>query len=71
MKLEVTPFWPREDMYANANSFKDKVKVTLFNGAQILDSDNLFNGGLVGNKLRAIDLCKGDKIDETALKALL
>ena len=57
-------------MYANANAFKDKVKLT-FHGAQIPDPSSLFNAGLGGNKWRAIDIRKGDKMDEIALKALL
>ena len=32
---------------------------------------DLFNAGLDGTRWRAIDVHKGDKIDETALKALL
>ena len=38
---------------------------------QLPDPSNLFNAGLDGNKWRAIDIRKGDKIDEIALKALL
>ena len=70
-KWRGTTVWSHEGMYANANAFKEKVKVTLFHGAQIPDPSNLFNAGLVGNKFRAIDIRKGDKIDEIALKALL
>ena len=58
-------------MHANANALKDKVKVTFFHGAQIPDPGNLFNAGLGGNKWRAIYIRSGDKIDETAFKALL
>jgi hypothetical protein len=58
-------------MYTNANAFKDKVKLTFFHGAQIPDPSNLFNVGLGGNEWRAIDVRRGDKIDEIALKALL
>ena len=32
---------------------------------------NLINAGLGGNKWRAIDIRKGDEIDEDALKKLL
>ena len=70
-KWRGTPVWSHEGMYANANALKDKVKVTFFHGAQIPDPGNLFNAGLGGNKWRAIDIRKGDKIDEVALKALL
>ena len=66
-----TPVWSHEGMYANANAFKDKVKLTFLHGAQLSDPRKLFNAGLDGNKWRAIDVREGDKIDKTALKALL
>jgi hypothetical protein len=58
-------------MYALANAHKDKVKLTFFHGAGLLDPKKLFNAGRGGNTWRAIDFREGDKIDETALKALL
>jgi hypothetical protein len=66
-----SPVWSHEGMYALANAHKDKVKLTFYHGAQLLDPRNLFNAGLDGNKWRAIDFCEGDKIDKTALRALL
>lgn len=66
-----TPVWSHEGMYANANAFKDKVKLTFHHGARLADPGKLFNAGLDGNKWRAIDIREGDKIDQTALKALL
>jgi hypothetical protein len=66
-----TPVWSREGMYALANAHKDKVKLTFFHGAELPDPKKLFNAGLKGNTWRAIDFREGDKIDETALKALL
>ncbi|HKI99701.1 MAG TPA: DUF1801 domain-containing protein [bacterium] len=66
-----TPVWSHAGMYANANAFKDKVKLTFHHGAQLADPRKLFNAGLNGNKWRAIDLREGDRIDKTALKALL
>jgi len=66
-----TPVWSHEGMYALANAHKDKVKLTFFHGAGLPDPKKLFNAGLSGNKWRAIDLREGDRIDKTALKALL
>ncbi len=66
-----TPVWSHEGMYANANAFKDKVKLTFFHGAGLTDPKMLFNAGLGGNKWRAIDFREGDKFNKTALKALL
>ena len=55
-KWRGTPVWSNEGMYANANAFKEKVKLTFFHGAQLSDPNNLFNAGLGGNKWRAIDI---------------
>jgi hypothetical protein len=66
-----SPVWSHEGMYALANAHKDKVKLTFHHGAQLPDPRKLFNAGLGGSKWRAIDFREGDKIDETALKALL
>jgi hypothetical protein len=66
-----TPVWSHEGMYALANAHKDKVKLTFFHGARLPDPRKLFNAGLDGSKWRAIDLREGDRIDKTALKALL
>jgi len=60
-----------EGMYALANPHKDKVKLTFHHGAHLPDPKKLFNAGLDGNQWRAIDFREGDKIDKTALKALL
>ncbi|UCB53586.1 MAG: DUF1801 domain-containing protein [Candidatus Zixiibacteriota bacterium] len=66
-----TPVWSHEGMYALANAHKDKVKLTFFHGAELPDPKKLFNASLDGNKRRAIDFREEDKIDKTALKALL
>jgi hypothetical protein len=66
-----SPVWSHEGMYALANAHKGKVKLTFFHGAQLPDPKKLFNAGLEGNRWRAIDFREGDKIDGTALKALL
>jgi hypothetical protein len=66
-----TPVWSHKGMYALANAHKDKVKLTFFHGAKLPDPKRLFNAGLGGNKWRAIDFLEGDRIDKTALKALL
>jgi hypothetical protein len=66
-----SPVWSHEGMYAVANPHKDKVKLTFFHGAKLPDPKKLFNAGAGGNTWRAIDFRQGDKIDKTALKALL
>ena len=66
-----SPVWSHEGMYALANAHKNKVKLTFFHGAELPDPKKLFNAGRGGNTWRAIDFREGDKIDKTALKALL
>jgi hypothetical protein len=66
-----SPVWSHEGMYALANAHKDKVKLTFFHGAELPDPKKLFNAGFGGNIWRAIDFREGDKIDKTALAALL
>ena len=65
------PVWSHKGMYALANAFKDKVKLTFFHGAQLRDPKKLFNADLKGKKWRAIDFREGDKVNKAALKALL
>ena len=66
-----SPVWSHEGMYVLANAHKDKVKLTFFHGAELPDPKKLFNAGFGGNTWRAIDFREGDKIDKTALAALL
>jgi hypothetical protein len=66
-----SPVWSHEGMYALANAHKDKVKLTFFHGAELPDPKKIFNAGRGGNTWRAIDFREGDKIDKSALKALL
>ena len=58
-------------MYANANAFKEKVKLTFFHGAELPDPGSLFNSGFGGKRWRAIDIRRGDAVDEPALRELL
>jgi hypothetical protein len=66
-----SPVWSHEGMYALANPHQGKVKLTFFHGAELPDPKRLFNAGAGGNKWRAIDFREHDRIDRTALKALL
>jgi hypothetical protein len=45
--------------------------MTFAKGASLKDPSRLFNSSLDGNTRRAIDIQKGDSIDEKALKALI
>ena len=66
-----TPFWSHEGIFACADAFKDKVKLTFSHGTQLPDPNKLFNAGLGGKKWRAIDIRERDTIDVAALKTLL
>lgn len=66
-----TPVWSHGGIVCIANAFKDKVKLTFYEGASIADPDKLYNNGLEGKKWRTIDYFKDDKIRERALKDLV
>ena len=65
-----TPTWSKDGILCICNPFKDFVKVTFYNGAQ-LKLDKLFNAELEGNKWRAIKIYEGDKVNAAGLKKLL
>ena len=50
---------------------KDKVKLTFAKGAALEDPSGLFNASLEANVRRAIDFREGNKVNATALKALI
>lgn len=54
-----------------ADAFKGKVKVTFGRGAMLSDPKGVFNNGLGGNAMRAIDLKEGETVDAAAFKALV
>jgi hypothetical protein len=55
----------------SAGAFKDHVKLNFFKGAFLSDPKHLFNAGLEAKSTRAIDFNEGDKIDQSALQALI
>jgi len=66
-----TAVWTRNGLVCAAGAFKDHVKLNFFKGASLIDPKRLFNAGLDAKATRAIDFTEGDKIDESALKALI
>ena len=66
-----TPTWEHNGIVCHINILKDKVKLTLHDGAILPDPHKVFNNGFGGNKLRALDISEGDKLNESALKALI
>jgi len=65
------PVWEHDGLICTGETYKDKVKLTFAKGAALKDPASLFNSSLDGNVRRAIDIHEGDKINETALKALV
>ena len=66
-----SPVWERDGIIAVGNAHKDKVKLTFYKGAHLPDPAKLFNNGFGGGTWRAIDISEGDKVNATALKALV
>jgi hypothetical protein len=66
-----TPVWSHSGGICTGEIYKNVVKLTFFRGAALKDPSGLFNSSLEGKVRRAIDIHEGDKIDETALKALI
>ncbi|RUY49978.1 DUF1801 domain-containing protein, partial [Mesorhizobium sp. M7A.F.Ca.CA.001.13.2.1] len=66
-----SPVWCLDGNIVVGNAHKDKVKLTFSHGASLPDPDRLFNNGFGGKVWRAIDVFKGDTLNESALKELV
>jgi hypothetical protein len=66
-----TPVFSRGGIVCTAETYKNAVKMTFAKGAALKDPSGLFNSSLEGNVRRAIDIHEGDKINDSALKALI
>ena len=71
VKWRGVPVWSHDGIICTGETYKAVVKMTFAKGASLDDPSHLFNASLDGNTRRAIDLHEGDKIDETAFKALI
>ena len=65
-----TPVWSHDGIICTGESYKSVVKLTFAKGASLKDPARLFNSSLEGNVRRAIDIHEGEKVDESAFKAL-
>lgn len=65
------PAWSKGGLLFTGETYKDKVKLTFFNGAALDDPKGLFNSGFGGNTRRAIDISEGDELDEDAFEDLV
>ena len=71
LKWMGTPVWSHDGILCTGESYKKVVKLTFMKGASLKDPARLFNSSLDGNARRAIDLHEGERVDESAFKALI
>jgi hypothetical protein len=65
------PVWSHAGIVCTGEAYTQVVKLTFARGASLADPKKLFNASLGGNLRRAIDIHEGEKINETAFKALV
>ena len=70
-KWRGVPVWEHDGIVCTGETYRNVVKLTFAKGASLDDPSDLFNSSLEGNMRRAIDLHKGDAIDEKAFRALI
>jgi hypothetical protein len=70
-KWRGVPVWSHDGILCTGESYKSVVKLTFAKGAALKDPAKLFNSSLDGNTRRAIDIHEGEKVDESAFKALV
>ena len=70
-KWRGVPVWEHDGIISTGETYKSVVKMTFAKGASLEDPSGLFNSSLDGNTRRAIDFHEGEKINATALKALV
>lgn len=66
-----TAVWSYHGLLCSAAAFKGHVKLHFFQGAFLDDPHGLFNAGLDGSKMRAIDIVEGQAIDAAGIKQLV
>jgi hypothetical protein len=65
------PVWSHDGIICTGETYKSAVKLTFAKGASLNDPSGLFNSSLEGNTRRAIDIHEGEKLNESAFKALI
>jgi hypothetical protein len=70
-KWRGVPTWYHDGIVCTGETYKEVVKMTFAKGASLEDPKGLFNSSLEGNIRRAIDIREGEKVNKTALKALI
>jgi hypothetical protein len=67
----MNPIWSHDGIICTGESYKSVVKLTFAKGASLKDPARLFNSSLEGSVRRAIDIHKGEEVDESAFKTLV
>jgi hypothetical protein len=70
-KWRGVPVWEHDGIICTGETYKSVVKMTFAKGAALPDPSRLFNSSLEGNVRRAMDIREGEKLNETAFKALI
>ncbi len=65
------PVWEHAGIVCVGSILKESVRLTFPAGAKIPDPHKLFNARLESGTARAIDVHEGDKVNESALRAIL
>jgi hypothetical protein len=65
------PTWSHDGIICTGEHYKDKVKLSFFDGAALPDPTGLFNASLDAGTRRCIDLREGDELDARAFTALV
>lgn len=65
------PTFSCDGLVCTVETYKDKVKLTFAKGASLEDPTGIFNASLDAGTRRAIDLRKGDTLDDEAFVALV
>ena len=65
------PAWTHHGIICTGETYKDRVKLTFFSGAQLEDPSHLFNASLEAGTRRAIDITSDTELDAEAFKDLV
>jgi hypothetical protein len=65
------PTWEHDGILCTGEVYKDYVKLTFAHGAALEDPSGVFNAGFGGGTRRAIDIRRGEQVDEDAFMAIV
>ncbi|RTK95404.1 DUF1801 domain-containing protein [Candidatus Saccharibacteria bacterium] len=68
---EGLPVWSHQGILCYTETWKDNIKLLFAKGAQLQDTDKIFNARLNSSALRAIELHEGDAVNGPAIQKLV